>query len=169
MPEKDSVMRMLRDEFARWDRLLTQMDEEDILSPRFPEGWSLKDVLAHLYAWQRRSVARAEAGLFDHAPQLGDWPAGFDPAEEEPVDEVNAWIYATHRDLDWPTIYQSWRLTFLRLIQLGSLLPEDTLIQKDRFAWLPGYALIDVFTGSLEHHREHWDMLHEGLGDSAAG
>jgi hypothetical protein len=51
----------------------------DILSSQYtqPEvagGWSIKDIVAHLTGWRRRSVRRLEA-LLDHEPDFSPpWP-----------------------------------------------------------------------------------------------
>ena len=59
--EKRLILMMLEDEFNRWGELLDNLSEDEITRPRPPSTWSIKDVMAHLMAWQQVSIARLEA------------------------------------------------------------------------------------------------------------
>jgi hypothetical protein len=162
MTEKERILNMLKDEYERWNTLLGRLPEEQITSRQLAGGWSIKDVMAHLMAWQQRSIARMEAGLSDHEPVFPAWPEGVDP-EQEDVDEINAWIYETHRERSWEHVYQDWRNGFQRFIELGEAVPEGVLMEVGRFAWLKEYPLSIILVSSYEHHQEHRDNLVEWL------
>jgi hypothetical protein len=82
MSDKQHIPTMLREEFQRWEELLASLSEEQITAPQLPADWSIKDVIAHLMAWQQRSIARLEAALLNRAPELPKWPAELDPEPE---------------------------------------------------------------------------------------
>jgi len=65
---KNHILAALREELDRWEKLLVSLSEEEITSPRFDFDWSIKDVIAHLWAWQQISNARLEGGLYDREP-----------------------------------------------------------------------------------------------------
>jgi len=73
---------MLKEEFNRWEELLAGMSEEQISASHLPSNLSIKDVIAHLRAWQQRSVARLEAALLNREPEFPNWPAELDPNSE---------------------------------------------------------------------------------------
>jgi len=75
MSEKQQILAALREEFERWEALLAGLSEAQITAPQLDDGWSIKDVIAHLRAWQQRSIARVEAALSDREPDYPDWPA----------------------------------------------------------------------------------------------
>ena len=134
----------------------------------------MKDDLAHLWTWQQRSIARLEAARNNHAPEYPAWPVDGDPdAEEHSPDKLNAWIFETNRDKPWAEVLSAWRNGFLRFIMQAEATPEKDLLEKDKYAWLPGYALADVLTGSYEHHAEHRPPVLARLGltqpDGATG
>lgn len=162
---KNDVMIALRDEFNQWEALLSNLNETQITNPRFAENWSLKDVVAHLHAWQQRSIARLEAALHNREPQYPAWVTQFDLDGEGEPDALNAWLYAQTRDLPWSTVHQNWREGFLRFLAFGDAMPESDLLTKDKYAWLEGYALVDVLQSSLEHHQEHAEYLETVLND----
>lgn len=56
-------------------------------------------------------------------------------------------------------MYTTWRDGFVRLLELGEATPEEMMLDNQRYPWLEGYGLIDVITGSTEHHQEHAEFL----------
>jgi hypothetical protein len=159
MSEKQVVLTRLAGEMERWEALLASLGEGQVTAPNLPGGWSIKDVVAHLRAWQQRSVARMEAALQAREPVFPAWPADLDPEQEGQPHALNDWLYQTSRDKPWPAVHQEWREGFGRLLELGAALPEADLLEPGKFAWLEGQALSLVLEASAEHHAEHWEWL----------
>jgi hypothetical protein len=159
MTDKQGMLNALREELGRWEVLLAGLSDEQISAPQLPENWSIKDVIAHLRAWQQRSIARLEAALLDRAPEYPPWPEQFDPEVEGEPHDLNAWLYAQNRDRPWPNVHRDWSEGFRRFLELGAAIPEDDLLETGRYTWLEGYALLAVLQGSYEHHREHAEYL----------
>ena len=154
---------MLRDEFKRWEELLAGISEEQIIAKQLPDTLSIKDVIAHLWAWQQRSIARMEAGLHDREPDYPNWPAEFDPEPEGEPDQLNAWIYETNLEKLWSQVYGDWKSGFLSFLELAEAIPENNLFEIGRYIWLEKYPLSAVLLGSYEHHEEHLEDLQEWL------
>lgn len=159
MNEKREILTALQEEFNRWQGVLASLSEAQITAPQLDENWSIKDVVAHLWAWQQRSIARMEAALHDQEPAYPQWPSQFDPEEEGQPYDLNAWLYATYRDQPWSDVYHNWREGFRRFLELGAAIPGNDLTDAEKYAWLEGYALMDVLRGSYEHHQEHAEYL----------
>jgi hypothetical protein len=70
MKMKDHILAALQEQFDSWEELLADLNEEQITAPHFDLDWSIKDVIAHLWAWQQISIARMEAGLQDRKPEF---------------------------------------------------------------------------------------------------
>lgn len=155
---QQQILTDLRDLFNRWETFLNSLSDTQITAPRVFGDWSIKDVVAHLRAWQQRSIARLEAALNFHEPQFPNWPTEFDP-DDDNVDSINAWIYEQHRDQTWDSVYQEWHDSFLRFLELGAAIPKDDLMEVGKYGWLPKYPLAAVLTGSGEHHEEHLEPL----------
>lgn len=157
---KAQILAMLQEEFERWEALLAGLGERRITARVLPGNWSVKDVMAHLRAWQQRSIARLEAALDDREPEFPWEPAEADESSEDDPDETNAWIYETYRDQPWPAVYQSWREGFVRFLTLGEAIPEEDLLDPMRYPWLGGQPLSMVLTSSYDHHhQEHLEPL----------
>ena len=86
---KEQLLDELRDEQAQWEALLSDIGEDHMTQPDVAGGWSIKDIVAHLTGWRRRTVARLQAALRHEPTPPTPWPA-----QLQTDDEINAWIYA---------------------------------------------------------------------------
>jgi hypothetical protein len=57
--DKQQILAALREEFRGWQEVLAGMSEEEITTPHLPAGLSVKDVIAHLRAWQQGRTGSA--------------------------------------------------------------------------------------------------------------
>ena len=163
METKEQLLTALRDEFDRWEELLAGLLEEQITAPQLPDHWSIKDVIAHLWAWQQISVARMEAAGLNREPEFPKWVAELDEDWEETANQTNARIYETCHEKRWSEVYQNWRAGFLRLIESGKPILEKDLLDGDRYPWLKGYSLAFILVASYDHHQEHLEKLQAWL------
>jgi hypothetical protein len=163
MDDKTQHITALREEFQQWQTLLASMTTEQIHAPIRPSTWTTRDVMAHLWAWQRISIARLTAALSASEPIFPDWPQAWHPDSEDDVLQINEWFYATYRDKLWPQVYADWYTGFQRLIDLAQRLPEPDLLEPGRYAWLGDAPLMLVLRGSFNHHAEHRGWLLEWL------
>ena len=47
---KQHILGVLQEQFENWEELLSTLNEEQITNPNFDLNWSIKDVMAHLWA-----------------------------------------------------------------------------------------------------------------------
>ena len=159
MNMKEHILAALREQFDRWEELLASMSEEEVIAPHFDYDWSIKDVMAHLWAWQQISIARMESGLLDREPEYPKWIVSLGEEWEEDADRVNALTYETNHEKPWSEIYQNWKNGFLRFLELGKEISERDLLDGDRYKWLKGYSLAFILVASYDHHQEHLEKL----------
>jgi hypothetical protein len=159
MDMKEHILTALREQFDRWEELLASLSVGQITVPLLPSRWSIKDVIAHLMAWQQRSIARMEAALFDREPEFPRWLPEVDPDSEDNPDQTNAWIYETYREQSWSKVHQNWRAGFLHFLESGEGISEKDLLDSGRYRWLNGYPLAWILLASYDHHQEHLEKL----------
>lgn len=157
MNMKEHILAALREQFNRWEELVSSMSEAQLTTPYLPSHWSTKDEIAHLWAWQQRSIARLEAALSNREPEFPIWVPGLDPNVESNTEQINNWIHQANRDLPWPQVHQNWREGFLRFLELGEKISEIDLLASGKYAWLDGCPLAFILLASYDHHQEHWD------------
>lgn len=159
MNMKDHILTALREQFDRWEELLANLSDEQIITPHFDENWSIKDVIAHLWAWQQISIARMEAAVLNRSPELPTWVAELHGDWEGNGDQTNAWVYETYHQKPWSEVYRNWREGFLRFIASGQPISEKDLLDGDRYPWMKGYPLAIILLASYDHHQEHLEKL----------
>ena len=159
MNMKEHILAALKEKFDSWEELLTGLSEEQIIVPHFDYDWSIKDVIAHLWAWQQISIARVEAGLWNQKPQLPDWIVESVENWEEDSDRVNALTFEKYHEKSWTEIHQNWQEGFVWFLELGNKISERDLLDGDKYPWLNGYSLAFILIASYDHHQEHYEKL----------
>ena len=159
MNMKDHILAALREQFESWEELLASLNEEQITAPHFDFDWSIKDVMAHLWAWQQISVARIEAGRLDREPRYPEWLANIGRDWEEDADRVNALTFENNHSKPWAEMHGNWRTGFLRFLDVGSEISERKLLDGDQYPWLKGHSLAFILVASYDHHQEHFEKL----------
>lgn len=163
MNMKEHILAALREQFERWEELLAGLSEVQILAPRFELGWSIKDGIAHLWAWQQVSLARMKAAAADREPNLPGWVADLPADWEDNADATNTRIYAANAKKPWSQVYDDWRQGFLQLLDAAEPISEKDLLDADGPLWMSGYSPASVLLGTYDHHREHLDWVMASL------
>jgi hypothetical protein len=163
MNMKEHILAALREQFETWEDLLASLSEEQITASEFDLGWSIKDVMAHLWAWQQISIERVESGVLDRKPEYPEWIASMGEAWEENADRVNALTFENNHQKPWSEIYQNWRRGFLQLVEYANKISERNLLDGDRYPWLKGYSLAFILVASYDHHQEHLEKIMDWL------
>lgn len=155
--------------WARLDGLVSRLSAAQLTTPDATTGWTLKDHLSHLTAWEAGIAA-----LLRHAPR---YPAmGFDLAtvQQLSMDELNERIVARDRDLPLDTVLARWRQTHADLLTALAPLSDEDLqrgynhYQPDEPGKEAGRPIIDWVAGnSFAHYEEHipWMARAVGQGD----
>ena len=159
MNMKEHLLAALKEQLDRWEELLDHLSNNQTNVLLAPSNWSTKDVLSHLSAWQQRSVARLEAALSDREPIFPKWLPELDPDSEDSTDQINGWIYETHRDEPWVTVRQNWKGVFSRLLELSERISERDMMDESRYTWMEIRPLALVLISTYDHHQEHFDKL----------
>lgn len=128
-----------------------------------PEGWSVKDHIAHLDAWLRGMVA-----LLRHQNRVEAMGLDMESYLSGDFDRMNAVIYAQHRDESWETVWDSYMQTFNAFNETISEL-DDADLQKTYSDFQPDEPgeessapiVGKVAANSYEHIREHLPWMHQ--------
>jgi hypothetical protein len=163
MNMKLHILAALSEVFTRWEELLASLNEAQITAPLLPSHLSVKDSIAHLWAWQQRSIARVEGALSDREPEFPKWFPEIDPDSEGNTDPTNAWIFETYRYQPWSQVHQNWKGGFRRFLESAQAITERDLLDSGRYPWLRGYPLANVLLASYDHHQEHLEKLQAWL------
>lgn len=153
---KKQLLAEMQSEQAAWLALLDEIGEENMTQPEVAGGWSIKDIVAHLTGWRRRTVLRFRAALDPTVDMTPDYPAELD--EDDEVDEINAWIYKANRDRPLADVLNDSREVFQQLVAEVSALSDEQLNDPQRFPWLEGERLTGAFIFGHFHEEHEPDM-----------
>ena len=73
MNMKTHILLAMQEVFELWDGKLSLLKEEQIAKPLENSDWTIKDTVAHLCAWQQRTLARVEAAAENREPIMPGW------------------------------------------------------------------------------------------------
>jgi hypothetical protein len=150
---KTQLLAELNNENAYWLALLDDIGEANMTQPEVAGGWSIKDIVAHLTGWRRRTVRRVQAAL-NHEPDFTPpWPP-----ELQEDDEINAWIYESNRDRPLADVLSDSREVFQQLMDAIDAFPDDEHQDPQRMKWLEGEPLSGKLFFSHFHEEHEPDM-----------
>ena len=142
-----------------WDELdqtLRGYTDEELTRPG-PEGWSVKDHLAHVAAWARGVVA-----LLHKQPRWEAMGLSREEIQGLTEDEINARVYQRNRDRSLADVRSSLLQTHQDLIAAILSLQDEELYRGYRYfqPFEPGedrsYPIISLIEGnSFGHYGEH--------------
>lgn len=143
MEIKEIVLAKIAQGHNEIQRLYHSVPVAELLAPVLANGWSIKDLLAHIAAWEWRC-----AGLLNQAHD-SDLPLRAMPD----VDALNLEIYQERREWNWAAVENDFRAAHAALIAAIQAVPAarlaDQLIQQTiaEETWL--------------HYEEHLPQLRE--------
>jgi len=146
---KRDLLAEIRIERAALDDILASLTPRQMTKSGVTRGgWSVKDVLAHLVAWQQMNLDWYAAG------RRGDKPAmpapGFTLRE---LPRLNAMIYRKHHRRSLQAVVRDYKSYHERVVALINALPNEDLVTLGRFSWTgPSWTLSDYLRASTAAH-----------------
>jgi hypothetical protein len=147
---KSDFLEGLREEYQQWEALLHQIGEAHMEQRGVAADWSIKDIVAHLTGWRRRTVARLQAARRGEAEPPPYWPAHL-----QTDDEINAWIYEQNRGRSVREVLDDSDHVFQELFAAVEGLPDEVLNDPARYLpWLEAESIkpSDFFGHFHEEH-----------------
>jgi hypothetical protein len=112
--------------------------------------WSVKDVLAHLVAWEELFLSWYEAGLHGSIPDTA--PVGM---SRKAMDALNQQIFIQHRQRSLEDVLSEFRASYRQVLATVQAVPEEDLFAEGRYAWTGKLTLADYIAGNTCNHY-HW-------------
>lgn len=164
---KAQVLDAIRTAHADMMRLVAGLSESERTAPVLEDGWSVKDYLAHIAAWEKMTIGWIEASL--RGEHVVRYAPGYtysnDEEAERAMNRLNDHIREENRDRAWEDVLADFRATHPRILQTVETLSEEDMFDPDRFAWRQGTPLIGLINGNTYgHYQEHMDWMRKGFG-----
>ncbi len=145
-----------------WDAI-APLSTAQLQAPVLADGWSVKDVLAHLAFWDRRLLHAIEP---EAEPEDGGQvsrlfpPAIADiPYDDRWLDAVNARVYSLNLGQSLEEVLTDFAVTQVRLPAVVALLSPHAVYDPDGLSALLGEPFAPMLLGAYEHYEEHTEEL----------
>jgi hypothetical protein len=160
---KTELLERMREGREIWDGLITQIPDSAITMPVLPGGWSVKDLMAHVAAYEHWTGAQIRAANERRAPTNLEL-YGVEDVPEDPegwdLDRGNAAIYDRYAKTPLADVRAFAERAFADLIAAIEAVPDSAFAATDAQAWTGGETLLEIIPGqSYAHYEHHLDDL----------
>ncbi len=156
---KPEILQNIRQERAHLEATLSRVSAEDMETPGVEGEWSIKDILAHIVAWEQRMIGwlqEAAAGLVPQMPEPGmTW---------DDLDLLNQQTYEENKARPLAEVQADFESSFQQAVQTVESIEEADLSQAERFPWRAGRPLwVMVAANTWWHYKEHGERIQAWL------
>ena len=143
---KDTLLNDIRKGYSDFDTLLSSLNEQQMLTPGGNDGWTIKDHIAHLISWQRRTLPMLQA-VMDNV----ELP---DPTPDMTMDQINEQFYQRDVALPLDRVLAEHRAMQQLLFNAVQSMSEEDLNRP--IPWLDDRPVVGwVIGNTYEHYEEH--------------
>lgn len=157
--DKATLLERMHKGFDELDALLVSCTPEQMTMEGVNGEWTVKDVLAHLTAWEQRTLERL------HAAATNSEPASDGVSTDEETDQINERFFRENRERFLADVLADYHATYQRMVTAVQDASDENLFQFGRLSWLGSdTALWQVVAGNTyEHIEEHIGAIRDWL------
>ena len=144
----------IRAEHDLLEESLACLTPEQMLLPGVDGEWSVKDVLAHISAWERRMLSWIDSHLRGESP---DVPLPWD------VERMNAEAYAQVKDKPLAEVLEEFHQSYRDALALAKSLSEEQLKTIYTNTWPMAPLWLGVAANTNWHYKEHRESIEAWL------
>ncbi|MGH2614558.1 MAG: ClbS/DfsB family four-helix bundle protein [Thermomicrobiales bacterium] len=160
---KTELLDRMRSGREEWDALLDQVPDAAREEPVLAGGQSVKDLIAHVAAYENWTAAQIRAANERRVPtdmelygveDLPPDPEGWD------LDRQNAAIHARYKDKDLAEVVDFAERAFADLTAAVEGVRAEDFARPDAQSWTSGAPLLKIVPGQCyAHYQQHVDEL----------
>ena len=141
------------------DQALSHLEESQMSIPGVESDMSVKDILAHISAWERKICQWLEESAAGKVPQR---PApGF---TWDDLDTVNLQIYEENKEKPLNEVLSEYHDSYQESLKIVKAFSEDDLIDPNHFEWREGDPLWHMVGGNtFWHYEEHESSIRKWI------
>lgn len=144
---KDQLLAEMIREHAALDHILAALTSDQLTEPGIVGPWSIKDVLAHLTAWEQLLLGWYAAGKRGEAPHT--------PAEGftwRQIPALNQQIYEHHHGRPLDAILSEYHASYQQIREAVSTMSSAELFTPRVFPWTNTTTLGSYVTSATSSH-----------------
>lgn len=146
--DRNELLDRIRLGRAELEEALARFDKRDLTEPLLPNGWTVKDVIAHIGFWEQRI-----ANLYEIL-SAGDVPQ--DAVGAETLDELNLRVFEENRLLPLGIVRLNEQTAYQALYRVAETAPDTDLFDPQRFAWTEEEPFVNwIVINTYGHYADH--------------
>jgi len=157
-PNKSALLGAIQKERANFESQLAGLSPSQKETKGVEAEWSIKDIMAHITAWERLAQDRLSAAITDEELMI--------PVIEgdDFVDVYNAHVYNTHKDMPLGEVENEFQASYLDFLAQIESLDDAFLSGKLPFDWAGDLtAQVLISANSHWHYLEHATSIEKWL------
>jgi len=158
-PTKNELLEVINQTWADLNEIIEGLSEEQLHDPSaMSNGWSYKDIMAHVTAWEMLAMDRINAAI------TGE-PLKFIVIESDNfADDFNADVYGKNKDRDLETIVADFHKTHGEFVAQIEGLDEAIFPEKLPFDWAGNLTYQVLISANTHwHYNEHIEASEKWL------
>jgi hypothetical protein len=145
---KDHLLAAIEREHQRFLALARTIPEHRYDEPGvWGDGWTVKDLFAHLTAWEQLFLSWYRHGSSGTRPAM---PAPGFTWRQTPA--LNRQIWDEHRDSAWADVRSDFEASFEEVRRLAESLSEEELLEPGHFSWTRRNPLVTYLGANTASH-----------------
>ncbi len=175
--DKAMILSKIQSKHADMQSLLASLDERQMTQQGVYGELSVKDVLAHIVAWERMMLVWLATSLHGEKPVRFAPGYTFEESDTEEtvtevMDKLNDRIYRENKDRPLSEVMADFRAAHQEVVKAIQGVTESDLTDQNRFPWRNGQPFWPSVAGNTYgHYAEHIDLIRawldkgEGVGE----
>lgn len=155
---KDELLTTIKRDRATLDELVARVPDGRMTEGALDGGWSVKDVLAHIAAWEQLCLRWIKDNKREELTSGAD--------NDGQVNALNARLFEENRGRSLKDVREESRHSYEQMVAAVEWLSDADIAVKP--PWAPGRELWQIIdANSADHYREHIEQLTrwlEGVG-----
>jgi hypothetical protein len=144
---KDQLLKDICTERRRLENILLHLSPEDMVKPGVSGDWSVKDILAHLTAWEKLFIGWYQSGVEGIPTVIG--AVGM---SKTAIDALNRQIYEKNQNRSLDEITAEFHTSYQQVMSVIERIPEAEIFARSCFEWTGKLTLADYITGNTCNH-----------------
>ena len=150
----NDLIKVIQKERTNLETLINELSDSQKVEPGVEGDWSIKDIMAHITAWEKLAHDRINATL------TGD-PLKYQVIDgDDFVDEFNLKVYESSKDIPLDAIVAGFQESHTEFLVQIKILDDETLTQKLPFDWAGNLTVQIVISANTHwHYKEHAESI----------
>lgn len=144
---KEQLLQDVQSQRRRLEKILSTLDPAAMTRPGALGTWSVKDVLAHLAAWEGLFLEWYRSGVQGSVPATS--PVGM---SQKAMQALNAQIYARNRGRSLEEVLAEFQASYRQIVAVLETIAEEDLFAPARFPWTGKLTLAEYVAGNTCNH-----------------